>query len=70
MKKKNETIEEKLLYREPMIVAEIKELGNCGYFPICPRCDCTMEREYQSFCDRCGQMLNWKRFSRAKVRKN
>lgn len=69
MKKKNETIEEKLLYREPMVVGEIKELGNCGYFPICPRCDCTMEREYQSFCDRCGQMLKWKGFSKAKVRR-
>ena len=69
MKKKNETIEEKLLYREPMIVAEIKKLGSCGYFPICPRCDSTIEREYQSFYDRCGQMLKWTGFSRAKVRK-
>ena len=26
---------------------------------ICPRCKVTMEREYQSYCDRCGQCLNW-----------
>ena len=66
---KKETTEEKLMYREPMIVKEIVELGNSGYFPICPRCDCTMEREYQAFCDSCGQRLKWKGFSRAKIRR-
>lgn len=35
-------------------------------FPICPRCKITMEREYQSFCDRCGQALHWKGFGKAK----
>lgn len=28
-------------------------------FPVCPRCHCNLEREYQSFCDRCGQKLGW-----------
>lgn len=69
MKKKNETIEEKLLYREPMVVTEIMVWQNGYAFPICPRCGCTFEREYQSFCGGCGQMLKWKGFSRAKVRK-
>ena len=36
-------------------------------FPICPRCKRTMEREYQSYCDRCGQALFWKGFKKAKV---
>jgi len=36
-------------------------------FPICPRCKITMEREYQSFCDRCGQALYWKGFGKAKI---
>lgn len=31
--------------------------GHC--FSICPRCKSSMEREYMSFCDRCGQKLNW-----------
>ena len=26
-----------------------------------------MEREYQSYCDRCGQALDWKGFSKALV---
>lgn len=66
---KTETTEEKLMYREPMIVKEIVVRKSKLSFPICPRCDCTMDREYQSFCDRCGQMLSWKEFSRAKVRR-
>ena len=36
-------------------------------FPVCPQCGETMEREYQSFCDRCGQRLDWKAFSSAAV---
>lgn len=35
--------------------------GMCA-FPVCPRCDITMEREYQFFCDRCGQRLDWEAF--------
>lgn len=34
---------------------------------ICPRCDNTLEREYKSYCDRCGQKLSWKGFSNAKI---
>lgn len=36
-------------------------------FPICPNCNITLEREYQSYCDRCGQMLSWKGYSQAEV---
>lgn len=28
-------------------------------FPVCPRCGCSLERDYQAFCDNCGQRLNW-----------
>lgn len=55
MKKGTEAIEERLIYREPMVVKEILVWQNGYAFPICPRCDCTMEREYQSFYDRCGR---------------
>lgn len=36
-------------------------------FPVCPRCDLTLDREYQAYCDRCGQCLSWKKFSEATV---
>lgn len=28
-------------------------------FPVCPRCQCSLEREEQSFCLNCGQKLGW-----------
>ena len=44
-----------LLYRLPMCVKEFRR-----GFPVCPRCKRTIEREYQAYCDRCGQCLKWK----------
>lgn len=41
-------------------------LMQTGYC-ICPRCNCTFEREYQSYCDRCGQKLAWNQFNQNKV---
>ena len=61
---------EQLLYRQPMRVKEIMVYKNDYSYPICPRCNCTFEREYQSFCDRCGQKLSWKDFSKAKIRRS
>ena len=59
-------------FREPMNVTHIRcfrEPCPCGYtsFPVCPRCNTALEREYQSYCDHCGQRLNWKSFSKATV---
>ena len=36
-------------------------------FPVCPRCDSSLEREFQAYCDRCGQRLSWKRFEQATI---
>lgn len=48
-------------YRVNMDVTEKFLYKNYSY-PICPRCRTTLEREYQSFCDRCGQALSWKKY--------
>ena len=59
-------------FRDPMPVTQIRSfryahlLGH-GDYPVCPRCGITLEREYQAYCDRCGQCLNWKEFSKAVV---
>ena len=62
------TIQREISFREPMPVTHIRRfyqhLGTTS-FPICPRCGITMEREYQSYCDRCGQRLDWKNLSKA-----
>ena len=59
-----ESTAEKLLYRIPMLVKETVLWDNGYKFPICPRCKVSLEIEYQNFCDRCGQRLEWKRFKK------
>ncbi len=56
-------------YRKVMLVNEVMVFdtwfGKTGYY-VCPRCKITMEREFMSFCDRCGQKLDWKYYRKAK----
>ncbi len=56
--------------RIPMQVCQIrcyKGVQGLIGFPICPRCAMTIEREYQSFCDRCGQCLDWRDIDHAQI---
>ena len=59
-------------YRRPMSVTEVfyyvDSLMGPTTYPICPHCGMTMEREFQSFCDRCGQALNWEGLKQAVIR--
>ena len=54
-------------YRRPMQVQELARYKSGGTFPVCPRCGSAMEREYQNYCDRCGQRLDWRGLHRARV---
>ena len=58
---------EALSFREPRRVIQIIRFPNGFYFPLCPRCQVSLEREYSKFCDRCGQRLSWTGFGKAKV---
>lgn len=51
-----------LSYRMPMEVTDVRLHGQSDGYPVCPRCDKTVEREFMCFCDRCGQRLDWRRF--------
>ena len=57
-------------FRTPMEVGAVRYVrttaGLTG-FAVCPRCRGSLEREYQTFCDRCGQRLDWTGFARAVV---
>lgn len=57
-------------YRKGMLVNEVMVFetwfGKTGYY-VCPRCKITMDREFMSFCDRCGQKLNWENYRKAKI---
>ena len=58
---------EALSFREPRRVEKIIRISNEYCFPVCPRCQVSLEREYSNFCDRCGQKLSWTGFWKAKV---
>ena len=56
-----------LSYRIPLPVSKILLFASGDSYPICPRCDCTIDREYMHFCDRCGQRLGWELFEFANI---
>lgn len=65
---KSKAVDSALSYRARMQVTTIRRFQFVSppvSFPICPRCQHTLEREYQSFCDRCGQALSWKHYPHA-----
>ena len=39
------------------ISLQVQDRCSTGY--LCPRCRIPLDRDYQSYCDRCGQHLNW-----------
>ena len=54
-------------YRKPMTVTEWRKdhiifygVPKDTYYPVCPRCKTSMDRDYVKFCDRCGQRLAWR----------
>ena len=47
-------------YRIKMSVRERRMTARGYVYSICPRCHTTLDRDYQSFCDRCGQHLDWR----------
>lgn len=60
-------IKKAMSYRKSVQVKEVAVFRNGFYFPVCPQCKQTMEREYQAYCDRCGQKLKWKNYNKAKL---
>ena len=56
-------------YRAPMRVREYRIYSDNSCFSVCPRCNSSLEVDYQAYCDRCGQALNWKKYHKAKLAK-
>ena len=54
-------------YRIPLSVTKIIVYADNTAYPLCPRCDSAIERDYVFFCDQCGQKLNWNLFEYAWV---
>ena len=58
---------EAVSYRVPLEVWEVLLSRSGVSYPICPRCNNSLDREYMRFCDRCGQHLAWEFLDYAKV---
>lgn len=56
-----------LSFRQPMPVTQIRFFRTDGAYPVCPQCGISLERDYQRFCDRCGQRLDWESYGSAQV---
>lgn len=55
-------------YRIALPVTKLVRYPMRGYcYPLCPRCKKSMEREFISFCDRCGQRLSWDKIDDAQI---
>ena len=54
-------------YRIPLPVTKVILYSDDTTYPICPRCLISLEREYVSFCDRCGQRLDWRDIDKAMI---
>lgn len=50
-----------------MPVTEVYQFRSGDTYPVCPHCRVTVAREYQAYCDRCGQCLSWDEFSQAVI---
>ncbi len=64
-----QTTDEELSYRKAMQVTHYRKCpflrDSLTAYPVCPRCTGDIDREYQSFCEQCGQKLAWRNYSRA-----
>lgn len=59
--------EDALSYRIAKPVTHIIIYGRGGSYPLCPRCNRGLDREFMNYCNNCGQHLGWKHFSSATV---
>lgn len=62
-----QSAKQELSFRTVMAVTQLRLFPKDGAYPVCPRCQISLEREYQRFCDHCGQRLGWKGYRKAQI---
>ncbi len=55
-------------YRAAMRIKEAILFSDGYVYYCCPRCNVTLDREFVSYCDRCGQKIDWEKHRQAKLR--
>ena len=66
MRRRDESIEVKLSYRELLRIKEIHVMKSGDEFVLCPRCGRIFDIEYQPFCSECGQAIDWRQLRKVK----
>lgn len=52
-------------FRIPKPVTKVRVFSDRNMYAVCPRCNISMEYEYQLYCNRCGQHLEWSKYDEA-----
>lgn len=52
-------------FRIPKPVTKVRIFSDRNLYAVCPRCNISMEYEYQLYCNRCGQHLEWSKYDEA-----
>lgn len=52
-------------FRTPKPVTKVRIYRDRNMYAVCPRCNTSMEYEYQFYCNHCGQHLEWSRYDDA-----
>lgn len=52
-------------FRIPKPVTKVRIYRDRNMYAVCPRCDNSMEYEYQLYCNCCGQRLEWSKYDEA-----
>lgn len=52
-------------FRTPKPVTKVRIFSDRNMYAVCPRCNISMEYEYQLYCNRCGQHLEWSKYDDA-----
>lgn len=52
-------------FRMPKPVTKVRVFSDRNMYAVCPRCNISMEYEYQLYCNRCGQHLEWSKYDEA-----
>ena len=61
---------EDISYRTPRMVMQLRVVmdicGETGFY-VCPRCNISLDREFMTYCNNCGQKLNWRNYQNAQT---
>ncbi len=55
---------------QPMLVLQrmaFPSPDGISLFPVCPACNLSFDRDFQTFCVHCGQRLDWSRYGDAHI---